>query len=91
MIHKIKYEYLIVATGIRIDFDGIKGLREAMANDPQVVSMYSHESVQKVFPAIQNFKEGNAIFTFPKMPIKCPGAPQKIMYLAEDYMRKVET
>ena len=23
------------------------------------------------------------------MPIKCPGAPQKIMYLAEDYFRKV--
>ncbi len=51
--------------------------------------MYSHENVQRVFPAIQKFKGGNAIFTFPKMPVKCPGAPQKIMYLTEDYFRKV--
>ncbi len=69
-------------------FQKIKGLNEALKNDETVVSMYSHENVQRVFPAIQNFKGGNAIFTFPKVPIKCPGAPQKVMYLAEDYFRK---
>jgi hypothetical protein len=26
---------------------------------------------------------------FKMIPIKCPGAPQKIMYLAEHYFRKV--
>lgn len=51
--------------------------------------MYSHESVKKVFPAVKNFKGGEAVFTFPKVPIKCPGAPQKIMYMAEDYFRQV--
>jgi hypothetical protein len=65
-------------------------MKEALKNDPEhVVSMYSHESVKKVFPAIKNFKGGEAIFTFPKVPIKCPGAPQKIMYMAEDYFRQV--
>ena len=64
-------------------------MREALDNDSKVVSIYSPNYVNKVFPAIQNFKQGNAIFTFPVMPIKCPGAPQKIMYLAEDYFRKV--
>lgn len=59
-----------------------------MANDQQVVSMYSHETVKNVFPAIQRYNGGNAIFTFPKLPIKCPGAPQKVMYLAEEYFRK---
>ncbi len=33
---------------------------------------------------ISNFKQGNAIFTHPNTPIKCGGAPMKIMYLAED-------
>jgi eukaryotic sulfide quinone oxidoreductase len=47
-----------------------------------VVSIYSPDYVKKVFPAIQKFKEGNAIFTFPVMPIKCPGAPQKIMFVS---------
>ena len=31
---------------------------------------------------------GNAIFTFPASPIKCAGAPQKIMYLAEEAWRR---
>lgn len=34
---------------------------------------------------------GNAIFTFPNTPIKCAGAPQKIMYIADSYFRKVCT
>ncbi len=38
---------------------------------------------------MQAFQEGNAIFTFPNTPIKCAGAPQKIMYLAEEYFRNV--
>ena len=34
--------------------------------------------------AIKSFKGGKAVFTFPPMPIKCPGAPQKIMWIAND-------
>ena len=34
------------------------------------------------------FKGGNAIFTCPKFPIKCGGAPQKILYLSEETFRK---
>lgn len=85
---KINYDYLVVAAGIATDFERIKGLNDALANDDTVVSMYSHENVKRVFPAIQNFKGGNAVFTFPMVPIKCPGAPQKICYLAEDYFRR---
>jgi len=85
----IGYDYMIVATGMRFDFASVKGLEEALEHDGlRVLSMYGHDLVQKVFPAIQAFKQGNALFTFPKVPIKCAGAPQKIMYLAEDYFRK---
>ena len=28
------------------------------------------------------------MFTFPNSPLKCPGAPQKIMYIAEESFRK---
>jgi sulfide:quinone oxidoreductase len=37
---------------------------------------------------LKNFKGGIALFTQPTTPIKCGGAPQKIMYLAESYFRK---
>lgn len=50
---------------------------------------YSHMTVNDTWKAIQNFQGGNAIFTLPNTPIKCLGAPQKIMYLAEAYFREV--
>ena len=33
------------------------------------------------------FQGGNALFTLPNTPIKCAGAPQKIMYLAEEIFK----
>ena len=54
-----------------------------------VCSNYWRESVEKTYPALQAFKGGNAIFTFPNTPVKCAGAPQKIMYLADEFWRKV--
>jgi sulfide:quinone oxidoreductase len=84
----LKYEYLVVACGINIDWHKIKGLPEAFET-PGVCSNYSANTVTKTLPAIQNFREGNAIFTFPNSPIKCAGAPQKIMYLTDAYFRQV--
>ena len=40
---------------------------------------------------MKEFKGGRAIFTFPPVPIKCAGAPQKIMYLSDDHWRKSGT
>jgi len=81
---------LIVAAGIETRFDKIKGAINALDNDPKhVVSIYSRKYVRNVYNTLNNFHGGQAIFTFPSTPIKCPGAPQKIMYLAEDLFRRV--
>lgn len=37
---------------------------------------------------MERFKNGNIIFTYPASPVKCPGAPQKICYITEHYLRK---
>ncbi|MGE0684466.1 MAG: FAD/NAD(P)-binding oxidoreductase [Candidatus Binatia bacterium] len=84
---RIKYDYLVVAAGIQIDWEKIKGLQEAIGHDG-VCSNYSYEYVDKTWEFIRNFTGGNAIFTQPLPPIKCAGAPQKIMYLADDHFRK---
>lgn len=84
----ITYDYLVVAMGIQTNYDQIQGLEEALKNDPRVCSNYNPTYVQKTLPAVQNFKKGNAIFTFPNTPIKCAGAPQKICYLTEDYFTR---
>ncbi|XP_040979641.1 sulfide:quinone oxidoreductase, mitochondrial isoform X2 [Aquila chrysaetos chrysaetos] len=65
----------------------IKGLPEGF-HHPKIGSNYSVHTVEKTWKALQDFKEGNAIFTFPNTPVKCAGAPQKIMYLSEAYWRK---
>nr|KAF6389062.1 sulfide quinone oxidoreductase [Myotis myotis] len=84
---EISYKYLIIALGIQLDYGKIKGLPEGFSQ-PKIGSNYSVGTVEKTWKALQDFKEGNAIFTFPNTPIKCAGAPQKIMYLSEDYFRK---
>ncbi|NXC52136.1 SQOR protein, partial [Aleadryas rufinucha] len=84
---KVSYKYLIIALGISLHFEKIKGLPEGF-NHPKIGSNYSVQTVEKTWKALQDFKEGNAIFTFPNTPVKCAGAPQKIMYLSDAYLRK---
>jgi sulfide:quinone oxidoreductase len=66
----------------------IKGLPAAF-DTPGVCSNYSVDTVGKTWTAFQQFTTGNALFTFPNPPIKCAGAPQKICYLFDAYLRKV--
>lgn len=84
---KIGYDFLVVAAGIKLDWEKVKGLPEALGKEG-VCSNYSYQTVDKTWQFIRSFKGGNAIFTQPNTPIKCGGAPQKIAYLAEDYFRK---
>jgi sulfide:quinone oxidoreductase len=83
----IGYDYLVVCPGLQIDWGKIKGLPEALGKNG-VCSNYGYDQAPITWENIKNFKGGNAVFTFPPPPIKCAGAPQKIMYLAEDYFRK---
>ncbi|NXO34412.1 SQOR protein, partial [Locustella ochotensis] len=84
---KVSYKYLIIALGLSLHYEKIKGLPEGF-NHPKIGSNYSAQTVEKTWRALQDFKEGNAIFTFPNTPVKCAGAPQKIMYLSDAYLRK---
>lgn len=86
---EITYDFMIVATGLQLNYDKIPGLVEAL-NVPNtgVCSNYSYKYVNRTYEILKQFKSGNAIFTFPNTPVKCPGAPQKICYIAEDFLRK---
>ncbi|GAA4442671.1 FAD/NAD(P)-binding oxidoreductase [Pontibacter saemangeumensis] len=79
------YDYLVLAPGSKYDLDGIEGLREALSK-PNVCSNYIDP--RKTWSTLLNFKGGNAVFTQAASQLKCGGAPQKIMYLADDYFRK---
>ncbi|GAA4524262.1 FAD/NAD(P)-binding oxidoreductase [Amycolatopsis samaneae] len=81
------YEQLVLCPGIRLDWDGIAGLRSALGVDG-VCSNYSYESAPATWRAIRTTRSGTAVFAMPAGPIKCAGAPQKIAYLAADHWRR---
>lgn len=84
---RVGFDFLIVAPGMQLDWDKVKGLREALKTD-SVSSNYEYHLAPKTWRMIEGFRGGTALFTHPAGPIKCAGAPQKIMYLAADYFRK---
>jgi len=81
----ITYDYLVVAPGLAYDFSLVPGLGKAI--DKGVVCS-NYTNPKHTWDVIKNFKGGTALFTQPTTPIKCGGAPQKIMYLAESHFRK---
>ena len=85
----VTYDYLVVAMGVQIWWSKIPGLAESVGKPGTgVVSNYSFETVASTWDAIRSFTGGTAIFTEPITPVKCGGAPQKIMYLADDAFRR---
>ena len=84
---KVNYQYLVVAPGIQLNWNEIKGLKETLGKNG-VCSNYSVDNVPYTWETLKNFKGGKALFTNPNTPVKCGGAPHKIMWLAADYFKK---
>ncbi len=82
---ELSYDFLIPVPGLVMAPELLPGLTEAM--DKGVVCS-NYTNPEHTWEVLKNFKGGNAVFTQPTTPIKCGGAPQKIMYMAEEYFRK---
>ncbi|ULQ51536.1 NAD(P)/FAD-dependent oxidoreductase [Flavihumibacter fluvii] len=82
------YDYMVVAPGIQLNWNAVKGLPETLGRNG-VTSNYSYAYANYTYECLQQLKAGQtALFTSPGTPVKCGGAPQKIMYLTADYLRK---
>ncbi len=80
------YDLLVVALGLTLNYEKIAGAKEALGTDG-VISVYAFDQIDAASRAIESFSGGTAIFTMPPVPIKCAGAPQKVMYLADAIWR----
>ena len=86
---KITYDQIVFSSGLRMNWDKIKGAKEALENPAAPVgSIYDLPFAEKTAKIGERFRGGRAIFTEPPMPIKCAGAPQKILYLWTSKWRK---
>ena len=83
----ITYDWLVVAAGLQINWEKIPGLKETVTRNG-VCSNYSYETVDSTWQNIINVTAGTEIYTMPSGAVKCGGAPQKIMYLADETFRK---
>ncbi|HTI02227.1 MAG TPA: TIGR01244 family sulfur transferase [Acidisoma sp.] len=86
----VRYRVLVAAPGIKLDWDAIPGLVEALGRN-NVTSNYRFDLAPYTQEIVRNWRGGRALFTQPPMPIKCAGAPQKALYLSCDQWRQAGT
>lgn len=83
----VGYRALVVAAGLKLDFAAIEGLENTLGANG-VTSNYCYDLAPYTWELTRNLKSGTALFTQPFMPIKCAGAPQKVIYLASDWWQQ---
>ena len=85
---ELEYDYLVVATGHRLDPTAIPGLLEGWQETDSVYPFYHYDAAMEMADALEEFDGGRFVVTQPDTPIKCPGAPLKMAMLADDYLRR---
>lgn len=83
----LSYDWLVVCPGIQLNWDAVKALPGALGRDG-VCSNYAYDQCEKTWQTVRDFQGCTALFTMPPPPIKCAGAPQKVMYLADAWFRR---
>jgi len=89
----ITYDFMVLATGLQVNFGGIAGLSEDKIGKNGVACIYTLDGARKTWGLLQEFasKGGKGLFSSPATPIKCGGAPKKIQFLTDGYARKTGT
>lgn len=86
---ELTYDTLILSPGLDVNFSAIPGLVDLLEdNNSNVVSVYNYKYAKKTALKRELFKGGKALFTQPTAPIKCAGAPQKLLYLSDAYWKE---
>lgn len=96
----VTYDYMVVATGIQYNYEKIKGLKVEDIGTNGISSVYLSDLAKgtargatATWDWFNELKEAaktskpKVIYTQPNTPIKCGGAPQKILYLSADYLK----
>ena len=91
---RIGYDYLVVATGLAMDFDAIEGMDVSAIGRNGLASVYpGPEAAQASWRAMDAFRQkgGNALMTLPATALKCAGAPLKMTFMLADRLRQAGT
>lgn len=87
----VGYDYLIVATGMVLDYAAIDGMDVARIGTNGLGSVYAGpDAAEATWRAMSAFAEkgGVGLFSRPATEMKCAGAPLKYTFLTDDSLRR---
>lgn len=88
---RIRYDFLVVATGVYLDYAQIAGMDPAAIGQNGLGSVYyGPQGAEATWKAMQAFceKGGQAVMTLPATPLKCAGAPLKTTFMLRDRLKQ---
>ncbi len=91
---RLDYDYLVITTGLQLNFDAIEGMSPELIGQNGVGCVYATpDHARRTWEAARPFIDqgGVGLFTRPPGPIKCAGAPLKITMLIEDALQEKGT
>eukprot|EP00752_Nemacystus_decipiens_P019504 g17560.t1 len=91
---RIPYDYLVVANGLKLDWNAIEGFSLDMVGENGIGAVYAGpEYAARTWQAMDRFTDegGQGLFFRPATEMKCAGAPLKYTFLTDDYARRKGT
>ena len=88
---KLSYDYLVVATGLKLDWEAIEGFSTDLIGKNGIGAVYAGpQEAAATWAEMDRFTSegGKAVFFRPATEMKCAGAPLKYTFLTEDYATK---
>lgn len=91
---RVPYDYLIVANGLRLNWEAIEGFSLDMVGENGIGAVYAGpEYAARTWAAMDRFTDegGRGLFSRPATEMKCAGAPLKYAFLTDDRARRKGT
>lgn len=87
----VAYDYLVVATGLELNYGGIAGMETSLIGKNGIGSIYAGpDQAFATWQEMSRFTEkgGVGLFGRPITEMKCAGAPLKYTFITDDYLRR---
>jgi sulfide:quinone oxidoreductase len=87
----VQFDFLIVATGLELNYGEIEGMDTARIGTNGLGSIYhSPDAAAATWQALSTFadKGGVGVFGRPAGEMKCAGAPLKYTFISDDHLRR---
>lgn len=88
--YNIEYDFLVVAMGIKLDYEAIEGLPEALGTNG-ICTNYLVDYVEYTYETLKEVKTGNIIVTKPKSKIKGGVSAENSLFTMDDFLKSKDS